>query len=381
MKFPFDYFAKLRSLTPSALKGSMLGIDIGTSSAKIVQLSLDGDTLVLDTYGEIDLGPYADHEARKTARLEPEQKSEALLGLLRTVDASSRRGGISIPLSSTLISFIQTPQRSPEQMRILIPSEAKEYIPVPIESVTLDWVIIPDNNSKKDAFARAEAKKSAEPQQQNVMLIAIAKDTTHAYETIAQTVGITAEFYEVELFSAIRSCMRDATGTAMLIDLGASTSKLCVANRHGIPIAVHIVATGGEAITESIMRVCKWSFEKAEEAKRAAGLYGSSNYTPSENVDIRKAITDTLAPIFIEVSSFIKDAINKHEVDIGHIVLFGGGACMLGIAEYTSQQLQIHTEIAQPFGMTRTPIILEDVLREVGPKFAVAIGVALRAMS
>ena len=380
MKFPFDSFAKLKALTPSAVKGSMLGIDMGEYKAKIVQLSLDGDVLVLDTYGEIDLGPYADYQSRKVVRLESEQKSDALLGLLRTVEASSRRGGISIPLSSTLISFIQTPQRSPDQMRLLIPSEAKEYIPVPIESVILDWVVIPGNENKEDAFTRVEAKKSAQPQQQEVMIIAIAKDTTHAYETMVRIAGITAEFYEVELFSAIRSCMRGATSPALLIDLGASASKLCVANRHGIPIAVHIVPAGGEAITESIMRVCAWSFEKAEDAKHTAGLYGSSSYTPSENAAIRKAVVDVLDPIFLEASSFIKDAINKHEVDIGHTVLFGGGACMLGIAEYTSQQFKIHTDVAQPFGLTRTPIILEDVLREVGPKFAVAIGVALRAI-
>jgi type IV pilus assembly protein PilM len=380
MKLPSRPLAQLETLTSPLLHSSFLGIDIGTSSLKIVQVSRENETVVLDTYGEIDLGPYDDHEARKAVHLDAPKQSAALLDLLHHVGASAHIGGIAIPLSSSLISFVKVPERDPEQMRRIVPLEAKQYVPVPIDQVVLDWLVVSDNTPKEDAFARAESKQSIQATLQELMLVAIEKKTAESYEATMTGAGLGASFYEVELFGAARACAASGGPPTLLIDLGASASKLCAINGRGIPAAVHPVPRGGQAITESIMQELGWDFEKAEDAKRAVGLGKSKFYSTAENAGITKTVRTALSEIFTEASRLIKEAANEHDVDIGRIVLLGGGASTPGIKEMAAEHFAKEVRLAEPFAPVRKPIILEDVLLEVGPKFAVAAGLALRGV-
>jgi type IV pilus assembly protein PilM len=374
--------ASLENFTSPLLHEGFLGIDIGTSSLKIVQLIVEDGTVVLGTYGEIELGPYGDRDARKAVHLEPARQTAAILDLLAAVDATARVSGISIPLSSALISFVKMPKRDPEQMHLIIPIEAKQYVPVPLENVTLDWMVISDDTPSESAFARAESKKPVQSELQDVMLIAVENKTIESYRVTVSGAGISAGFYEVELFSSARACFQASketrSGPSLLIDIGASTTKLSVINSRGLPAAVHIVPIGGQAITESIMQECDWHFNKAEDAKRAAGLTSAQGYTRDENVNIKKSSMVILTQLFTEASKIIEGAVKEHDVDVSRIILLGGGAFLPGIVEAATKHFKTPISLAEPFAHVRAPIILADVLHEVGPKFAVAMGLALR---
>jgi type IV pilus assembly protein PilM len=389
MKLPSNLLtnplAQLGTLTAPLLHTNFLGIDIGTSSLKIVQLTIEDGKPVLETYGEIELAPYDDHEPRKAVTLAAEKQSAALLDLKHQVGATAQIGGIAIPLSSALITFVKLPERDPEQMRQIIPVEAKLYVPLPIEQVVLDWMVISDEMPKEDAFARAESKEPLRSELQDVMLVAIEKKTTQGYQAMMNSAGLAASFFEVELFGAARSSMHVPSAPTLFIDIGASGSKLFAVNGRGIPVAVHPIAFGGQAITENIMHALSWEFSKAEDAKRTIGLTTglgkSSASTDSESAEIVKAAQAVLSEICAEGSHLIKEAANEHQVDISHVVLLGGGACMHGIKEAAAAHLGKDVQIADPFAPIRKPIILEDVLAEVGPKYAVALGLALRGLS
>ena len=373
---------RIESITSPLMHEGFLGIDIGTSSMKIVQIMLEEGAAVLGTYGEIELGPYGDHDARKAVHLEPARQTAAILDLLTAVDATAHMSGISIPLSSALISFIKLPKRTPEQMRLIIPMEAKQYVPMPLENVTLDWMVTSDEAPAESAFARAESKKPIQSEMQDVMLIAVENNTIESYHKTVSGAGIAAGFYEVELFSTARACSQKDAATrgtpALLMDIGASTTKLSVVSSRGLPVAVHVVPTGGQAITESIMQALDWHFDKAEDAKRAAGLLGADAYSREENATIKKASVAVLTQLFAEGSKLIEGAANEHDVDASRIVLLGGGAFLAGLVDATAKHFKNPAELANPFSHVRAPIILEGVVREVGPKFAVAMGLALR---
>ena len=141
--FLSDIFSGLSANTNK----SVLGIDIGSSSIKVVQLKRKGARAVLETYGELSLGPYATSPVG-TATLLPEDKIvEALHDLLteKEVNITTNLCGIAIPFSSSLMSVIELPEVPPKKLAEMVPLEARKYIPVPISEVTLDWSIIPKN--------------------------------------------------------------------------------------------------------------------------------------------------------------------------------------------------------------------------------------------
>lgn len=380
MKLPTNPLARVENIASGMLHQAILGIDFGTASTKIIQLSVENGVPVLNTYGEIDTGPFGEHEIRKVTHLDPPAQAAALMDLMHAVEAGCRQAGISIPLSSALISFVKMPRRDPEQMKLIIQGEAKQYVPVPIEQVTLDWMIVDRGDPAENAIDRAERNEPIKTIMQDVMLVAIEKSATLAYDTTVDTANITREFYEAELFSAIRACTQSEPKPTLFMDLGASSTKIYLTNSLRTPIAVHPLPFGGEEITDMIMQSTKWHFDKAEEAKRAIGLGSSDAYTESEQELVRNAIDATLSRIYTEASRRIKVASNEHDVDIAQVVLLGGGALLPSIIESAAAHFALPVLIADPFAHVRTPIILDDTLHAAGPKFAVAMGLALRGI-
>jgi hypothetical protein len=122
---------------------SVLGIDIGPSSIKVVQLSRKKGRAVLDTYGALALGPYAGIEIGRSTNLPPEKIAEALVDVLRESGTTTKQCGLSIPMSSSLLTLIEVPATNEAQLDQIIPIEARKYIPLPISEVALDWWVVP----------------------------------------------------------------------------------------------------------------------------------------------------------------------------------------------------------------------------------------------
>ena len=351
---------------------AVLGIDIGTSSIRIVQLKTGTEKPVLETYGAIELGPYADMEKGETVKIDAHKNATALLDLLHEVKASARVGGMSIPLSSTFIALIDSPSRNDEQMRRLIPTEAAPYIPAPLDSVTLDWQVIPEPENES-AFAYAEKKEAVSPHMQKLLLAAVRNEALLGCQKITANADLSISFYEVEMFGAARSNTHRAGESGLLIDLGASTSKIYVLDEHGMTLGAHTAEYGGSSITKHLMETFKWHFDDAEKAKRSEGL---SNIRKQ----LGHAISEIMSKICDEAHRTVHAYNTDHARKISYAVLMGGGARMPGIAEYTARQLGLDISIATPFEHVRGPMILEDVLRDVGPLYAVATGLALRGL-
>src|SRR3989338_9588751 len=142
---------------------SVLGIDIGTSSIKLVQLRREHGRVILETYGAIALGPYAGVEIGRATSLPAEKISEALKDVIREANVTTVEAAISIPYSSSLVSVIRLPSTVEKQLAQVVPIEARKYIPVPINEVLLDWFVVSD---KKSADGKLE-----------VLLVAIHNDT------------------------------------------------------------------------------------------------------------------------------------------------------------------------------------------------------------
>ena len=361
-----------------------LGIDIGSSAIKIVQLKRHGAQALLETYGELSLGPYGGAVIGQSVQLPPDKIAAALMDLMKEkeVNITTRKCGLSIPFSSSLMSVIEMPAVSHKQLETMVPFEARKYIPVPISEVMLDWSIVPKstNNPMRDEPAPHGATAPSggvdDPNflpKIDVLVVAIHKDTIARYQQIVTMAGLQAGFFEIELFSTMRSVLDDSLRPVLIMDMGAATTKLYIVER-GIVRGSHTVNRGSQDITAALATAINISPEKAEVLKRESGLSG----TDQSFNDVIKLVLDY---VFAEANNTILAFEKKHNKTVSKTLLVGGGASLKGLAELAKSNLKTEVEMGLPFNKVTAPAFLDNILRESGPEFAVAIGLALRKLA
>ena len=357
---------------------SVLGVDIGSSSAKIVQLRASRGTAILETYGEIALGPYGKQPIGKPVKLTPEVVATALVDLMKEANVTARSGGISVPFSSSLVTVLNLPKVDNAALKQVVPIEARKYVPVPIAEVSLDWFVIPEDEGKDSAFDQLKPKVEKPPGIE-VLLVAIQNDTVTNMQTVSESAGIHVEFFEIEIFSAIRSSISHGVAPVLVVDIGAGATKMYIVER-GVVRFTHLITVGGAQMTEVLGRSLTWEFEKAERVKREVGLIASKSYSADENAKIQEALLSTLSRLFSEVNKVLLSYGQRYNKNVSHVVLTGGGASLPGLAAEAKKSLNAEVEIADPFSRTEAPAFLSGVLREIGPGFAVSAGLALRKL-
>ncbi len=355
---------------------SVIGVDIGSSSIKVVQLCRKRGVAVLETYGEIALGPYADLEIGQATVLPTEKIIRALADVMSEANVTSRTGGVSIPFTSSLVTMIRLPSLSEKQLKKMIPIEARKYIPVPINEVSLDWFVVPDvddgvrvNSAKED---KEDKKNIPSIKPTNVLLVAIHNDVLSTYQSIIEGVSLTEHFFEIEIFSSIRAIIGQTLSPIGVLDIGAGKTKLYIVE-YGVVKVSHLINRGSQDLTLSLSRSLEMSIEQAEKQKRTDGLLGSD---PS----VREAMLIPLGHIFSEVNRVLLSYGHKNNRNIGRLVLTGGGSVLKGLLPLAKEKLETDVILGDPFAKTDAPAFLEDVLQQVGPEFSVAVGLALRKL-
>lgn len=218
---------------------SVLGIDVGSSAIKVVQLRRRQGQAVLETYGSLALGPYAGTDVGRATNLPVPKLAEALGDIIREAKVTTTRTGVAIPLSASLVSLIEFPPLPPGELQSMIPIEARRYIPVPISEVTLDWVELPPEEGE-GTTKRIE-----------VLLAAIHNDAITKYKEFTRGASLEPSFFEIEAFGTVRSSAAGTLATVMVFDMGASTTKLYLVDR-GVIRLVHTVNRGSQEVTLAI---------------------------------------------------------------------------------------------------------------------------------
>jgi type IV pilus assembly protein PilM len=350
---------------------SVIGLDIGSSAIKVVQIKKKRGKAVLETYGELALGPYAGIEVGRAANLPPAKVIEALKDILRESKTSTLACGAALPLSSSLITFVSIPPVPEKQIGEVVSIEARKYIPVPLNEVLLDWSIIP----KEESYVTDEKNEAAEKQARDVLIVAIHNEYISNYQSMMTGSGLQPSFYEIEIFSSIRAVSDQSMGTTMIIDMGARATKLYIVER-GILRASHIINKGSQDITLALSKAMSISVSEAENLKRVQGLRGGMEYK-----ELTEIITVNLDYIFYEANSTLLSYQKKFQKNISKVILTGGGVLLKGFTELAKISFQTEVVYANPFAKLETPAFLAEEFAQAGPEFAVAIGAALRRLS
>ena len=364
-------FKKIQSQILHPVK-SVVGIDIGSSAIKIVQVKKEAGRAVLETYGSIALGSYAGKEVGEVTNLPPEKIAEALAVVLKESGATTREASVAVSSTLGLIVLVELPSAvRPSEFNSVVPTEARKFIPVPISEVVLDWFVVPKRETVYEEEGE-EAKTEEEMGPTEVLVVAIPKDSLARLQGVSENAGLLNVEYEHEIFSHIRSNLTHEISPVLVLDCGASKTRLAIIER-GIVKVFHSINRGGGDITAALVRGLGLAWQKAEETKKTEGLM-------SKDKNIVDSILLGVDYILGETSNVVFNFQKKYNKNITKVILSGGGASLPGFLEKTQEVLRIETVLSSAFNKTESPAFLAKTLEKSSPEFSVAIGLALKKL-
>jgi len=374
MDNPIKQFFSSLNLFKGGGGSSAVGIDIGSSAIKVVEIKKRGGKAVLETYGAIALGSYADVDIGRVTNLPIEKIVEALKEVLKQSGVTTTSSAFSIPVQSSLIFTISLPSQVKEsEISSIVPTEARKYIPLPITEVSLDYFILPQKESSFEEANNPELPAIL-PEKTEVLVVAIQNDAISKFRSIVSQCSLEAGFFEIEVFSSVRANFEHELSLVLLMDFGASSTKLSLVE-FGMVKSHHTINRGGADISASISQSLDIPFPKAEEMKKEYGLF--ENPVEKSLADIIKVHIDY---IFSETNNVLLGYEKKYNRTISKVIFTGGGSLLKGLKEVASNNFRAEIEIGHPFSKVGAPEFLGKVLETTGPEFAVALGLALRKL-
>lgn len=334
----------------------VVGIDVGRSSVKVVEVENTERALMLKTYGELQLGPYAEKALGETAVLTQEQHITAIVDVIREAGVEATHGILSIPLTSSFLTAAPVPHITEEGFESQIMAEAKKYIPLPLADVALDWT----------ELAKIENSDGSMRQVTEVLIAAVEHETIQSYKTIAEAIKMGSSPSEIEAFSLVRALSTPDDTTVSIIDLGAYTAKLYLV-RDGMIERVHRVPAGGAKITAKIAEQQGISFAEAEELKRSGQAPELTSITQS-----------VLTPPLGQFKRLLTQYESRNGGAVDRILLSGGVVTSPQVPQIVADTMGREVALGNGFDKVAYPAFMEDTLREIAPIFGVSLGAAFR---
>lgn len=350
---PFDFVLPKR----------FLGIDIGTSYLKVVEVSKFGNRRKLENYGSLSASilfkkPFRTFE-KNTILLSSADISRAISAILEEAKIKTREAIFSIPDFSTFFTNFELPSMTKEELPQAVQYEARQHIPLPLSEVTLDWQLI--------GGQVADGKK--EPIR--ILLAAVPNEVINQYREIAKISQLKLYALEAEVFGLIRSLVgEDVAGPVAIIDIGAQSTTCNIVEKRILKTSYSFDVSGNE-LTQVLSKSLNVDYQEADKIKQTSGF---SNQVPGT----REILLPLVDAVLAEVERIFNNFYQKGGKDIQKVILAGGSALIPGLKEYFAQNLKKEIEIANPFVSIFYPPILEKTLKAMGPAFTIAVGMALR---
>jgi type IV pilus assembly protein PilM len=347
---------------------SVAGVDIGSSSIKIVQLRKQKERAILETYGELAMAPYRKGPIGQAVHLDDKTIIQAIKDISKEAGITAKRIVVSIPLRRSFVTTIELPKMSDKDLEKAMPFEARKHIPVSLSEVILNWQIIP--RYEFSSQEEGNLKKTTA----NILLVAVYKDIIDKFRSIISGAGLNFSAFEIEIFSAARAVLRREVYPVLLIDFGASTTKMTIVEQ-GIVRFAYSLDRGSQDLTLALARSLSIDFPRAESLKREIGLSNKP-----EHKELASVLESIVSYIFSDAHHMILEYKKRYNRSVEKTIISGGGALLPGIVDFAVNKFGMQTEMAVPFSKTQYPSFLEPVLSKTGSSFSNAIGLALREL-
>jgi type IV pilus assembly protein PilM len=331
-----------------------LGIDIGNSSLKMVELLKKGKKISLSNYGFSENIEGADFTYSDDVVF----LAKSIVKLKNELGIKTTKANASLPSWSVFSSVINLYNFDKKKINEQIIEEAKKVIPLPLEEMVLDWKIIPNKTSGSSNV--------------KVFLTGSPKKLIKKYIDVFKEAKLTLANLETETFSLIRALLGNDPATVMIVEMGENSTDFSIV-KESIPFLNRSINISGKSITNEISAKMGISPEQAEQFKFDLGMSKDE-----QKKDIPKVVLDAINPVVDEIKYMIDLFYNGNNENIEKIVLSGGGCLLYNFSDYLEKILDMRVVIGNPWFKVTYPPEIETVLSEVGPKLSVANGLALR---
>ena len=346
---------------------SFLGVDLGATSIKIVELKEEAGRARLLTYGytEQSIG-YPEKEFTET----PERAIDLIKKICVKARTVSKQAVAALPSASVFSSVINIPAAPGKDLAEAVRWEAKKIIPLPLEEMILDWKVLTPETA-------VGVTPPVTPQKTTrVLLTAAAKNLVKKYLDIFKGAGLNLVSLETETFALVRALVGVDKSTVIVVDMGAASTAISIIE-NGVPFLNRSLNVGGINITKEIAASLGIDFNQAEQMKYDAGM------SPGAGGGVSKIVERALSMLLNEIkycANIYQNQEGGTEKKIEKVILTGGGALLPNFVEYLSGALNMRVYAGNPWARIIYPEELRPILDQVGPKFSVAIGLAMREL-
>lgn len=352
------------ALLSNSSASSFLGIDIGSTSIKIIELKKEAGQAKLLTYGF--------SENKSISQPEEQNNPRYIAGIINKICIEAGVSGKSaisaLPTFSVFSSILNLSSVGKNDLDSAVHWEAKKVIPLPLEEMILDWKIIGSDNI-------AEKDKKNQGKNLKVLLTGAPKTLVKKYIDIFKEAKINLLSLETETFSLVRSLVGNDQSPVMIVEIGASSTDISIINK-GIPILSRSIDVGGLKITKEISNFSSIDLDKAEQFKFDMGM----SALDSTDNEVPQIILESISPIINEIKYALNLFHDKYGQQAEKIILSGGSSLLPNLVNYLNKVLSIKTIIGDPWARISYPVDLAPLLSEIGPRMSVAIGLAMREL-
>jgi len=352
---------------------SILGVDIGTSSIKVVQLRKSEGKFKLETYGEISTLGYVErlNESFQSSSLKNLEAitREMIKLVIERSRADAKNVVMAIPVFSSFTSVIEMPEMAEKELNRAVEFEARKYIPIPLSEVVLDWKVVDSGTIKDENSKTIQGKR--------VLLIAAPKEVVNKYTRIADALSLRINALELESFSFARSLSQDEEKPICVLDIGARATSFTVIDKNTVQMS-HGLDIAGAEMTRILASSLGIAFKRAEDFKLTHGINNSGSEEAVDKKETKETLITLIDEILNESERMMNSYYLKTNRKIEKLILNGGSAQMEGLREYTEKKLNVKTFVADPWTKVAYLPGLEKNLKEIGPEFSVAVGAAMR---
>ncbi|MBI3604780.1 MAG: type IV pilus assembly protein PilM [Nitrospirae bacterium] len=343
-------------------KRDLVGLDIGSSGIKLLQLKENRKKFTLEKLGVAQLDPELIVEGTV---MDSGRVVEILKKLIDEQKLKVKEVAISVSGHSVIVKKISVPVMTDEELEESIKYEAEQYIPFDINDVNIDSFIL----------GPAEAVDGKE--QMSVLLVAVKKDKLSEYTHLVQEAGLIPVVVDVDAFTIENMYEYNYgvdNGITALVNIGAGVMNINIV-KNGSFTFTRDISIGGNKYTETIQKELNLSFEEAERLKKGEEIEGAN---PEALANVIENINSEVAAEIQRTFDYFKNTSNQENID--RIYLSGGGVKLKGLAPFLNEKLSLPVDIINPFkNIEINPKMFSpDYIQEVGPMTAVAMGLAIR---
>lgn len=345
-----------------------LGIDIGTASVKIVELSKEGGRFRLENYGIFEF----EHDSKR-----PDEVSQLdqfiTWGIKETLKAGKFKASdvvTSLPTFDTFATVISLPYLSEQDIAKAIPYEARKYIPLPLAEVVLDWSIINVIKNQGQIIPQ-KSENAPKPPTVEVFIAAVPKEKTKRYQNIIKQTNLNLKALELENSALIRSLIGNDLSPVAVINIGGRSTSILIVDG-GFERISHNYEVGGFEITKSLARSLNVSLKRAEALKRSMGL------KESDSNMITEAMSSLVDLIVFETKKTIHTYEDIKKTRVAKTIIIGGLTNMPMFVDYFSKRLGLPVSLGNPLARVVFPPQLEPLRSQLNSTFSIAIGLAMR---